>query len=160
MATTTPTTEQPRASGKNTLIIILAAVLLLVCAGGGAAFWMLSKQKPGGPPPPPAIPAPVFFTLEPFTVNLLSDDGQRYVHVGLTLRLSNPDGEARLTEHMPELRSRILLLLSNKHPEELITLDGKQKLSAEIKASCDQPFSAGGPPNHIAEVLFTEFVVQ
>jgi flagellar FliL protein len=158
MATTT-TPEPARASGKNTLIIILAAVLVLVAGGGGVAFWLLSKQKQGAPSAP-VIPSPVFFTLEPFTVNLLSDDGQRYVHVGLTLRLSDAGSESRLTEHMPELRSRILLMLSNKHPEDLITLDGKQKLAAEIKSSCDQPFSPGGPTNHIAEVLFTEFVVQ
>lgn len=154
------TTEAPRASGKNTLVIILVAVLVLVLAGGGAAFWMLSKKQATAGPAEVKVVPPVFFTLEPFTVNLISDDGQRYVHVGLTLRLADPDGEARLTEHMPELRSRILLLLSNKHPEDLISLDGKQKLAAEIEASVDQPFSSGGPANHVAEVLFTEFVVQ
>ncbi|HTJ95027.1 MAG TPA: flagellar basal body-associated protein FliL [Pararobbsia sp.] len=155
------TTEAPRASGKNTLVIILVAVLVLVLAGGGAAFWMLSKKASGATTPAAVkIPPPVFFTLEPFTVNLISDDGQRYVHVGLTLRLADPEDEPRLTEHMPELRSRILLLLSNKHPEDLISLDGKQKLAAEIVATVDQPFSNGGPANHVAEVLFTEFVVQ
>lgn len=154
------TTEAPRASGKNTLVIILAAVLVLVLAGGGAAFWMLTKQKTAAGPAEVKVVPPTFFTLEPFTVNLIADDGQRYAHVGLTLRLADPEGEARLTEHMPELRSRILLLISNKHPEDLISLDGKQKLAAEIEAAVDQPFSNGGPANHVAEVLFTEFVVQ
>ncbi|CAM2138440.1 flagellar FliL protein [Pararobbsia alpina] len=156
------TTEAPRASGKNTLVIILVAVLVLVLAGGGAAFWMLSKKQGSSAAAPAEVKVapPVFFTLEPFTVNLLSDDGQRYAHVGLTLRLADPEGEARLTEHMPELRSRILLLISNKHPEDLISLDGKQKLAAEIEAAVDQPFTNGGPANHVAEVLFTEFVVQ
>ena len=159
MASTTEAV--PKASGKNTLVIILAAVLVLVLAGGGAAFWMLSKKSAvAGPAAAAPVPPPVFFTLEPFTVNLISDDGQRYAHVGLTLRLADAEGEKNLTEHMPELRSRILLLLSNKHPDDLISLDGKQKLAAEIVATVDQPFTNGGPANHIAEVLFTEFVVQ
>ncbi|MEJ0003595.1 MAG: flagellar basal body-associated protein FliL [Pararobbsia sp.] len=159
MATTTSPTDMPRKNGKKTLIIILAAVLVLAAAGGGAAFWMLSRRDTPAHHTPVVV-TPVFFTLEPFTVNLLSDDAQRYVHVGLTLRLANAESEAALNDHMPEVRSRILLLLSNKHPEDLSSLEGKQKLAQEIKTACNQPFSNGAPPNRIADVLFTDFVVQ
>jgi len=165
MATTTAT-QQPAATtpkpGKLTrLVLILLIALVAAAAAAGGTYFFLAKQhgpaKPVAPPPPPP---PVFFALDPMTVNLLSDDGQHYLRVGLTLKIADEKMQARLTEHMPELRSRILLDLSNKHPEELSTLEGKHALANELRALIEQPTDAGAPPAKVQEVLFTEFVVQ
>jgi flagellar FliL protein len=96
------------------------------------------------------------------TVNLISDDddSQHYLRIGLTLKIADDKMQARITEHMPELRSRILLDLSNKHPEDLSTVDGKRALADELKKVLDQPTDAGDPPLQIEDVLFTDFVVQ
>lgn len=144
---------------KRILMIVLIA---LAAAGAAAAGMYFFLQKAGvsrtvaAPPPPP----PVFFALEPMTVNLLSDDGQHYLRVGLSLKLADEKMQERLTQHMPELRSRILLALSNKHPEDLSTLDGKHKLADELAALIEQPTDAATPPVRVEKVLFTEFVVQ
>ena len=61
---------------------------------------------------------------------------------------------------MPEVRSRILLALSNKHPEELAPLEGKRALAEELKTLIEQPTDKGAAPIHVQDVLFTEFVVQ
>jgi flagellar protein FliL len=163
MATTTAANQQtdatPASSGKWKRIapIVLIALVAAAAAAGGMYFFLANRGKPSAPPPPPP---PVFFSLEPMTVNLLSDDGQHYLRVGLTLKIADEKMQARLTQHMPELRSRILLDLSNKHPEELSTLEGKQALAKELQALIEQPTDALAPPAEVQQVLFTEFVVQ
>ncbi|WP_206950738.1 flagellar basal body-associated protein FliL [Trinickia acidisoli] len=167
MASTTAsqqTVDVPKKSGKLKRIVLIALITLLAAgAAAGGMYFFLSKHGLGGPSkpvPPPPPPPPVFFALDPMTVNLLSDDGQHYLRVGLSLKLANEKTQEGLQLHMPEIRSRILLALSNKHPEDLETLDGKHALAQELKTLIEKPTDPGEPPVHVEEVLFTEFVVQ
>jgi len=165
MASTTATqqtVDAPAKSGKlkRLLLIVLIALFAAGAAAGGMYFFLMKNGVSAKPAPPPPPPPPVFFALEPMTVNLLSDDGQHYLRVGLSLKLANEKTQEELTQHMPEIRSRILLALSNKHPEELVTLDGKRALAHELQGLIEQPTDNGLPPVHIEGVLFTEFVVQ
>jgi flagellar FliL protein len=170
MATTTANPQAavpPRSPGliKRTLLIALIALVAAGLAGGGTWFYM-SRHETAAPAQaaaqaPKPSPVPVFFALEPMTVNLQSDDGeQHYLRIGLTLKLNDQPTQEHLTAHMPEIRSRVLLALSNKHPEELAPLDGKRALAKELAALIEQPTEAGSAPVHVDDVLFTEFVVQ
>ncbi len=104
---------------------------------------------------------PLFFPLESMTVNLQSDDGQQhFLRIGLTLKLNDPKTQQELSDHMPEVRSRILLALSNKHPEDLAPLEGKRALATELQTLIEEPTDKGAAPIHVQDVLFTEFVVQ
>jgi flagellar protein FliL len=161
-----------KGGGKLKLILLIVVVLLLLVAIAGAAYFFLVMKS--GPHATPAqgqsqqqqpvvvdnSAPPVFFAIDPFTVNLQSDDGERYLHLGLTLKLADAKEADVLKEHMPEIRSRILLLLSNKHPSDLSTAEGKTALIGEIKTQIEQPFVQGGPGNPVVDVLFTDFVVQ
>jgi len=165
MASTTAnqqTVDVPAKSGKlkRILLIALIAIFAAGAAAGGMYFFLLKHGVSSKPAPPPPPPPPVFFALDPMTVNLLSDDGQHYLRVGLSLKLANEKTQEALQEHMPEIRSRILLALSNKHPEDLSTLDGKHALADELKTLIEKPTDRSEPPVHIEAVLFTEFVVQ
>ena len=170
MATTTANPQAavaPRSPGliKRTLVIALIALVAAGLAGGGTWFYM-SRHETAAPAQPAAqapkpSPIPVFFALEPMTVNLQSDDGeQHYLRIGLTLKLNDQQTQEHLTAHMPEIRSRVLLILSAKHPEELATIDGKRKLATELRSSVETIASTPEQPAHVDEVLFTEFVVQ
>ena len=166
MASTTAAQQSvdvPAKSGKLKRIVLIV-LIALVAAGAAAAgmyFFLLKNGMGNGKPvPPPPPPPPVFFALDPMTVNLLSDDGQHYLRVGLSLKLANAKIQEALTQHMPEIRSRILLDLSNKHPEDLQTLEGKHALARELKTLIEKPTDASEPPVHVEDVLFTEFVVQ
>ncbi|MGN6231393.1 MAG: flagellar basal body-associated protein FliL [Trinickia sp.] len=165
MASTTAaqqTVDVPAKKGKlkRIVLIVLIALVAAGVAAAGMYFFLLKNGMGNGKPAPPPPPPPVFFALDPMTVNLLSDDGQHYLRVGLSLKLADGKIQEALQLHMPEIRSRILLDLSNKHPEELETLDGKHTLAKELKALIEKPTDAGEPPVHVEEVLFTEFVVQ
>ncbi|AFT87462.1 flagellar FliL protein [Paraburkholderia phenoliruptrix BR3459a] len=146
---------------KRIILIALIAIVAAAVAGAGVWFFM-SKRAPAPTAAAPApVPAPTFFPLDSMTVNLQSDDGQQhFLRIGLTLKLTDPKTPQELTEHMPEIRSRILLALSNHHPDELAPLEGKHALATELRTLIEQPTDKGAAPIHVQDVLFTEFVVQ
>ncbi|MGI4984439.1 MAG: flagellar basal body-associated protein FliL [Janthinobacterium lividum] len=150
-----------KAEGKKSplLMILLVVIIVLLLGGGGAAFYFF-KSASHGSTTAKVLP-PVFFPLDAFTVNLATDDGDaHYLHLGLTLKVEDEDATKSLTSYLPEIRSRILLLLSSKHPEDLSTVAGKNKLSEEIMKTVEQPFVKDGSHAKVNGVLFTDFVIQ
>jgi len=155
----------PPRRARRILVIALIAIVAALLAAGGTWFALSPRAAVthgAAKVPPPPKPKPVhFFPLEPMTVNLLSDDGEtHYLRVGLTLKLEDKKTEDVLSVNMPEVRSRMLLALSNKHPSDLATLDGKRALARELAALISRPLVEHGKPLQIDEVLFTEFVIQ
>jgi flagellar FliL protein len=167
MASTTanPSAGKPVSSGKTKRLALLAVIVLGVAAAAAAGMYVfLTKQGLGhsaAASEAAPLAAPTFFALDPLTVNLQSDDGaQHYLRVGLSMKLTDPKAQEQLSTRMPEIRSRILLALSNKHPEELATPDGKRALADELKGLVEQPTQPGNQSAKVDDVLFTEFVVQ
>jgi flagellar protein FliL len=166
MATTTaPQQAVPASPGPMKRIILIVLIALIAAGAAGAGVWFfMSKRAPVAPiaeAAPAALAVPLFFPLESMTVNLQSDDGQQhFLRIGLTLKLADTTTQQVLTDHMPEVRSRILLALSNKHPEELAPLEGKRALAEELKTLISDPTDKGSAPIRVQDVLFTEFVVQ
>lgn len=157
-------TEEPVAAKKSgkKLIVILLAVLLLG-GGGGAAWYFLGHKAAAGEASHPKVEAPkppTFIVMEPFTVNLQNDGVEQFLQVAFTLQVANNEQVDLIKLYMPQVRSRILLLLSSKHASDINTAEGKKKLGAEIIASVKQPFSPGGKPQEVDDVFFTSFVIQ
>ncbi|MEX3808724.1 flagellar basal body-associated protein FliL [Paraburkholderia sp. BR13439] len=166
MATTTaPQQAAPASPGPMKRIILIVLIALIAAGAAGAGVWFfMSKRAPvavSAEAAPAQSAVPLFFPLESMTVNLQSDDGQQhFLRIGLTLKLGDAGTQQALTDHMPEVRSRILLALSNKHPEELAPLEGKRALAEELKKLITEPTERGAAPIRVQDVLFTEFVVQ
>jgi flagellar protein FliL len=167
MATTTaPQQAAPASPGPMKRIILIVLIALIAAGAAGAGVWFfMSKRAPvaatAEAAPAAAAAVPLFFPLESMTVNLQSDDGQQhFLRIGLTLKLGDAATQQVLTDHMPEVRSRILLALSNHHPEELAPLEGKRALAKELKTLISDPAEKGTAPLRVQDVLFTEFVVQ
>jgi flagellar FliL protein len=190
MATTTTTKKQPKADPKQAdiqepdaqaeaaapppkkrgwLKIALLLVLVLGGAGGAAAYFMREPEapanaKPGAAKAPvkatPSKP-PTFVTLEPFTVNLQHEDtAAQYLQVGLALKINDAALVDAIKLRMPEIRNRVLLLLSSKKSSEISTAEGKQTLSTELMREITQPLAGSVPSQGIDSVLFTSFVIQ
>jgi flagellar protein FliL len=126
-------------AGSKAKLVKMAIGVLAVIAIGGGAYWYYSHMdhgasKPHEAKPQPAKP-PVFVALEPFTVNLQADDNPQFLQVGLSLKVSDAAVVESLKLFMPEVRDRILRLLSSRKAAELLTLEGKQKLSDDIVAT-------------------------
>jgi flagellar FliL protein len=167
MATTTANQQAVTPSAnpgniKRILVIVIVAILAAAGAAAGMWYFMLHRAPaPGQTAQAPAPVTPIYYPLEPMTVNLQSDDGDaHFLRIGLTLKLDSQSAADLLRDRTPEIRSRILLALSAKRPDELSTVEGKHALAAELAALVSQPTEAHGAPAHVADVLFTEFVVQ
>lgn len=109
---------------------------------------------------PIAVPAPIFVPIEAFTVTLQNAETERIMHVGLTLRVSDEQTRTRLEKYMPEVRSRILMVLSSQSPTGVQTQQGKTDMVAAIKQAVNRPFSPLPDGQYVTDVLFTAFVVQ
>jgi flagellar FliL protein len=157
-----PDAEDVAPASKKKLIIIIAAVVLL--AGGGGAAWFLTHQKSDYKKEEvkhekPA-PAPVFLTLETFTVNLQADPDEKFLQLDLSLQVPTPEAAEAIKVQMPAVRSRLLMLLTSKSASEISTVEGKQELTEEIVAEVKKPFATGGKPQEVLGVFFTSFVIQ
>lgn len=142
-------------------IIIIGIVVLVLAIGGGASAWFLTREpsKHQEVKREPAKP-PVFVVLDSFTVNLSPEDGEKYLQVSLTLQVAEEKDAEDIKLHMPQVRSRILLLLSSKKASELLMQEGKTKLTQEIVSEINKPFNPHGEPQKATSVFFTSFVIQ
>ena len=148
--------------GSKKLIIIIAAVAVLLLGGGGAAFFIMKKKaaeaeaaaeggeaaddhgghgggkvakKPehgGGKKDDHAAP-PTFVPLDSFVVNLADKEAERYAQIGVTLQVEDPHMGDEIKAYMPAIRNAVLLILSHKTSEQLLSQDGKTELAEEIR---------------------------
>ena len=175
-------TSAPPKKKRSLLKMLLLLALVLGGAGGGAWYFLKDDQSAANDKPGAAKAAkvaaskpPVFVTLEPFTVNLQHDDASpQYLQVGLALKVTDAAVADAIKLSMPEIRNRILLLLSGKKASEISTPEGKNTLSTELAREVSLPLagnlparggvSANGgvpaPTQGIDSVLFTSFVIQ
>lgn len=157
MSVTAEAAPQPK-SRKRKLLIALAAGTALVLAGG--LFYVVGGGGVQAAPSAPKAVKPIFITLEPLTVNLHSESRGRFLHVGVSLRMPDEKSQARVNEALPELRSRLLLLLSDRDPALLATPADKIRLAEQIRDELNRPIVPGLPPHGITAVSFNAFVVQ
>lgn len=146
-------------SGKGRLILIITICALLLGAGGGGAGWYFS-QVYNGTGAVPKLKPPVFLNLETFTVNLQPEHSEQHLQINLTLKVEDKGAGDLIKLHMPEVRNRVLLLLSNKTVAQISTVEGKKKLASELTAEINRQFSEGGVMDSVENVLFTSFVIQ
>lgn len=164
MATITLPAKTPTTSRKPTLkfvLLLLALTALAAAAAAGATYYLSSQRHAEAGPAAPVLPAaPIFVAVEPVTVNLQPNGRSRFLHVGVTLKLPDAKSQALVAEYLPEVRSRLLTVLSNRASDALITPEDKAKLAAEIMIALNEPLVANLPSLKISSVMFTTFMLQ
>lgn len=142
--------EAPKKGGKKLIIIIVAVLALLLVGGGGAAVFLMKKKSADAeasadegdaepaehakkPEHNKAEGPPTFVPLDPFTVNLADRDTDRYAQIGIVLQVDDPHMGEEMKAYMPAIRNAILLILSHKSSQELLSAEGKEKLADEIR---------------------------
>jgi flagellar FliL protein len=158
---------KPKKSKKKRILILLISLILLGGIGGGAWWYFTDDDEvdaTGNPIEKKAkaekATPPVFVALEQFTVNLQPEAGEHFLQVGITLQVASKEDVDLIKLYMPQIRSRVLLLLTSKKASEISTVEGKKKLSDEIMAQTNQPLTPQGKPQAVMNVFFTSFVIQ
>lgn len=168
-----------KAPKKKLLFIIVIALVAALVLGGGALLWLKKKDAAiagnadkGGAASAKSDVAPVFVRLESFTVKLQSDPtrSEQYLQMVPELRVLNDSVSSKIKLYMPEIRNRILLLLSSKKPSDLSTPQGMETLSIELRNQINQiidgsqgaPYTGAAPrpDDPVQSVLYTSFIIQ
>jgi flagellar FliL protein len=147
---------------KNKKLIFIILLLALIGGGGSVWYFMFFKaHKEDGAHEKAKVVvhiAPIFLQMDPYTVNL-KPDGQ-FLQATFTLQIETEAEVLKIKMFMPQIRSRLLLMLSNKTVEELSSLEGKKILGKEIEALVEEPFEKGLEHSKVSNVFFTSFVIQ
>jgi flagellar FliL protein len=139
-----PAAQKPQdptvpAKSNKKIIMIAAGVLLLIIAA--AAGWYFTKAKSDDhhaeevKVEPPKTP--IFVALEPFTVNLQRESADQYLQIGISMKTFDAEVETKIKANLPDIRSKILQLLTTKTATELLTAEGKKRLVSEILYSAN-----------------------
>ena len=176
--------EAPAKGGSKKKMIIIIAVVLIVAIAGAAAFMLLGKKKhadgeeeeepahhePAKVKVDPSKP-PVFVQLDQFTVNLAAEEGDHFLQATMVLRVADAHVGDSLKLYMPELKHRVIMLLSAKKPSDLAAAEGREELANEIKEEANDVLGYAPNPKKkkhsrpeddgpVLAVLFNQFIVQ
>ncbi|MEA5097556.1 MAG: flagellar basal body-associated protein FliL [Burkholderiaceae bacterium] len=149
----------PKKSKKKLLLVLIVVLILLGAGGGGAWYWFMIRGTDASVTQKKPDP-PVFISMEAFTVNLQPEGGEHYLQTTITLQVAEKADVDLFKLYTPQVRNRILLLLSSKKASEISSVEGKKKLAEEIVAAVNQPFTQDGKPQSASSVLFTSFIIQ
>ncbi|MFY9705186.1 MAG: flagellar basal body-associated FliL family protein [Desulfobacterales bacterium] len=153
-------------SNKVLIIVALVFVLLLGMMGTGF-FFMWNKMnaanahsadsgEAGAPPAEELVKIGPIHPLDTFIVNLADEGGSRYLRVTMNLELKDKDAVALVQERLPMIRNGVLMLLPAKKYADISTVEGKDALRDELVAKLNSFLK----PDSVANIYFTEFVVQ
>ena len=162
-----PTEGAAPKTGKKRRWLMVTVVLLVVLVGaGGGAAWYLKRGAETTQPPakaaakksaveakaaPAKPPKPgVFVPLDNFTVNLQPDPNEQYLQTQLSLKVEDNEVAETAKRLMPEIRNRILLLLSSKRSSDLSTTQGKQLLATQIGSEVNQVLNMAAGKSAVA----------
>jgi flagellar FliL protein len=131
----------PKKSKK--MLIIIIAVVVLLAGGGGAAFVLMKPHPPKDGEEAAhveeahATSEPKYMELGTYTANLIHEEGDRYLQVAISLKVTKPELEEKIKKANPEIQHRVNMLLQSKRPSELATLQGKNALADQVKGQVE-----------------------
>ncbi len=153
--------EEPKKTGSKLKLIIILIVVLVLLGGGGAASYFIffkAKSQTADKKQEAKPQVAVFLPMDPFIVNLIDNEGERYLKVVMQLELSDQLMLEDVKKINPKIRDAILELLAAKTYKEMIDPLGKQKLRDEITMRSNLIINS--PKGKVVKVYFTEFVIQ
>ncbi len=125
---------------------ILGGLLLMGCLLGQA-------KEEGG-----KVPEAQYVAVESILVNLA---GRRhYLRADVNLLVASSEQAEKIKAHMPAIRHSLIMLFSERDPEQVSTVQEREKLRQEAKEEVRkvlQRFHAG---EGLKDLFFTDFMVQ
>jgi flagellar FliL protein len=173
--------EEKKEEGKksNMMIIVIAGFVVLLLIIGGILAFILSggdeeqqqvatnnqatqvSAEEGGQPTKTyrrktSLTVGPMMELDTFIVNLLSENGRRYLKVKVNLEMEDQELQNEINTKIPVLRDIIIRIASSKTLAEISTEKGKEKFKDQIVSEINANLKDG----KIKNVFFTDFVIQ
>lgn len=171
-------TEEKKKKGGSLVIIIVIVLFVLLIGIMGLIAWLIgsSSSDEGAVQEAPKEAAKTntsktqapsqrgsdyanigpMYPLDPFTLNLLSDSGSRYVKCTVELEQNGELLQPELDKKVAIIRDIIIRTLTAKTFEEISTAKGKERLKDELVGKINEILTDG----FIKNVYFTDFVVS
>lgn len=164
-----------KGGGKKKLILIVAAALLLLGGGGGAGYYFLVKkpadekaasaqagdQKEQVKVEENATP-PATLALEIFTANVQPVDAEKYLQVGLVLKIKSGKeggGADAFKPYVPDIRNAVIAKMAELKAEDVAGFEKRELLRAEFKKAISAVLPTA-MQQQLLDVLYTQFVMQ
>lgn len=158
-------------------IVIIAVVLSMLLGGGlvGGTFFFVNKMNEekmaaaaaaseGGVEAAPTKP-PEYHSMDPkFIVSFNDGEASRFMQFSVEVMTRDSDIIAELTDHMPVIRSSLLMLFGAQDYESMMTREGKERLLEEVAEDINTTLKkiSGSTEmvSSVEEAYFTAFVIQ
>ncbi len=172
--------EEVENSGPPIMKIVIVAVVLSMLLGGGlvgGTFFFVNKMNEEkmaeaaasaegaeGEEAAPTMP-PEYHSMDPkFIVSFNSGDNSRFMQFSVEVMTRDSDVIEKLEDHMPVIRSSLLMLFGSQQYEAMLTREGKEKLleevAVDINATLQKVLGSEEMVNAIEEAYFTSFIIQ
>jgi flagellar FliL protein len=157
-------------AGVFVVILIIGAILAFLISGGSEEEEMMEmansemQESRGGDQSgelrnfrrKTSLTVGPMFEMDTFIVNLLSENGRRYLKVKVNLELEDEALQEEVTQKIPVIRDIVIRIASSKNLEEISTENGKNKFKDQIVSEINRNLQDG----KINNVFFTDFVIQ
>ncbi len=139
--------EEAKKQKKKKLMMIVAAVVVLA---GAVGYYIYHKnneeaarhaaeeaQKPENIlkkqlSERKANATPIYVPMDEIVVNLPGRGGEHYLQTKIVLRTGDSSTEGKIKDNLPQIRDRVITVLSSRQMQEFATVEGKTMLSKEV----------------------------
>lgn len=165
--------------GKSIMKFVLAALLLLVFSGitVGVTLYLVGGDKEDSQAEAAEAEAgddeevaereidpdepPTYTPMDPkFVVSFSDQKKARFMQFTLQVMTRDDEVVKQLRQHMPAVRSSLLMLVGSQQYERVVTREGKQELLAEITADINQTLDQVVGYSGVEAAYFDTFVIQ
>ena len=104
--------------------------------------------------------AAVYYAIDPpLVVNFEDGSAVRFLQITMEIMAHDPKAIDSVQKNIPLIRNNLLMLMSNRNYQSMMSRDGKDKLRQEALAEVRAVQKKEGGPD-VDDILFTSFVVQ
>jgi flagellar FliL protein len=152
---------------KKMIMMAVAALLLVGVSVGASLFFTgaLSKEPDSaaaGPVEEAPLPEEILYhNVQPeFVVNFPGKSRVKFLMIEMSVATRDEEVLTVLSDHDPELRNSLLLLLSEQDSEALKTVEGKQALQKSAIERIEEVVGKYYRNDRVLDVLITRLVMQ
>ncbi len=152
---------------KSKRLLFIIAFVLITAGGAGYYFFMndtadaTMADGDSEDDEDEGLSTPYYFSFDPaFVVNFMGKGRAKFLQVNIAGLTRDPAVKEDITMHFPHIRNNIVLLLSSKSYDELITPEGKELLRKEILVEVKKIIEKETGKEGIEDIFFTNFVMQ